>query len=79
VAVDTHQRVERQRALRGRDGGVVLGRDVVDKAHQPPTARARHVLHHDRRIARQVAAEVARDEPRIGVISYGPPGAAAGF
>jgi len=68
MALDTHERVERQRALDGGDGGAVLRRDIGHEAHEPAPARAWHVLHDNRRVAWQMAAEMACQEPRIRVI-----------
>ena len=52
----------------------VLGRHVEHVVRRDHAAGALHVAHHHRRIARRhVPAEMARDQPRIGV------GAAAGI
>ena len=51
----------------------VLGRDVEHVVRRDHGAGALHVAHHHGRIARDVAAEMARHQPRIGV------GAAAGI
>src|SRR5262249_19541064 len=57
------------------DDGAVLGRDVVEKIGGAQAAGAGHVLRDDRRIARDVPAEVARDHASVGVVAA--PGAIA--
>ena len=49
--------------------GAVLRRDVVEIIGELERARARHVLHHDRRIARDMPAEMAGEDAGVGVIA----------
>ena len=56
-----------------RDRGAVLRRVVVEVIDRAQRARARHVLHHDGRIARNVAPDMARDQPAIDVVAAAGP------
>src|SRR5262249_29490285 len=47
----------------------VLGGDIVQVVGGTESAGGRHVLWHDRRIARNVVAEVSRDRARINVVA----------
>src|ERR1043166_7557183 len=69
------QRCDQDLTLEHLHRGAVSRRDVVEIAGRHRAGRARHVLHHERRIARDKAAEVARDEPRIGVVAAADRGA----
>ena len=55
------------------EGGAVLGRGAVEKVGRPQAAGARHVLHRDRRIARNEAPEVPRQQPRREVVAAARP------
>src|SRR5262245_41708981 len=68
MALYSHQRLEGNAALDGRDGTAVLRRHIGHEGDQPPPARTRHVLHDDVRLPGQMPAEMACEEPRIGII-----------
>ena len=51
------------------DGGAVPGRDRVHVAGRLVAARARHVLHHDRRVAGNVFAHVAAERAAVVVVA----------
>src|SRR5262245_48712344 len=70
-----HQRLEGVPALDGGDRGAVLGRDVGPEADQPAAAGAGHVLHDDRRVAGQMLAEMAPEQPRISIVGTARTGA----
>src|ERR671921_866117 len=53
----------------GADDGAVLRRDVVEPVGEAEAAGALHVLGDDRRIARDVLAEVARDQAAVDVVA----------
>jgi len=55
------------------DRGAVLGRDRVEVVGGAQAAGARHVLHHDIGIARDVAAEMARQQARDDVVTAARP------
>ena len=56
-------------ALDERDGGAVLGRDVEHVVGGGEAAGRRHVLHDDGGIAGDVPADMARHQPRLGVVA----------
>src|SRR5262249_21237307 len=64
---------ERHVARERADGGAVLGREVVEIIDRAQAAGARHVLHDHARIAGNEPAEMARQEPRIGVVTAARP------
>src|SRR5439155_9903514 len=49
--------------------GAVLGRHGLHIGGELVAAGARHVLRHDYRVAGDVAAEFAREQPRISVVA----------
>src|SRR5215469_12443032 len=57
------------------DRGAVLGGDALQIEHGPNTAGARHVLHHDVRIAGNVRGEIRREGERVGGVAAARPGA----
>ena len=69
-----HRRAAEQR-LQDRAGkdraghGAVLRRDGIDIPGRAVRSGAAHVLHHDRRIAGDVIAEMAREQPCVGVVA----------
>ena len=63
------QRLHRHAAAEHADGRAVLGRDVVEVVRGLERARARHVLHHDGRIAGDVLADMAGENAGIGVVA----------
>ena len=80
--VEAHRLGRQQRCGRDAVGHhaehrAVARRDVVELVHQREARRARHVLHDRGRIARQVFAEVARQQPRGEIVAAARPGADA--
>ena len=63
------QRIEAGAAADGADHRAVLVGDVVEPVGEPQAAGAFHVLRRHRRIAGNVLAEVARDQPRVDVVA----------
>src|SRR5262249_5753122 len=59
----------------GRDGGAILGRLAEHIIGSPNMAGTRHVLGHDRRLAGNMAGEMARDDARVGIEPASDPGA----
>jgi hypothetical protein len=51
------------------NGGAVLGGDIVEIVDRLEAAGSRHVLRNEPWIARDVAAHMARERPRIDVIA----------
>src|SRR6266404_4557302 len=47
----------------------VLGRQTVKIIHGLEAARARHILHHERRIARDIATHVTRQRPGVDIVA----------
>ena len=68
-ARDREQRRDRYGAAESADGGAVLDRDPVDIVGRLDAAGARHVLRHHIGPARNMLAQIARQEPPIGVIA----------
>ena len=52
-----------------RERGAVLGRDIVEIIRRPQAAGARHGLHHDERIARDVPPHVVREQARVEIVA----------
>ena len=69
VDLGRRERFGDQARIERGDDGAVLGRVGVEIAHRRHAGRARHVLHDDVRIARDVAAEMARQQARILVVA----------
>jgi len=63
------QRIERGAPAGGANHAAVARRSTVEIIGQPQAAGAFHVLRHDGGIARDVAAEMARDQPGVKVIT----------
>src|SRR6266550_7215280 len=51
------------------DDGAVLGRDIEDRVHREEAAGAGLVLRHDRRLSRNVLAEMTGEEPPQCVVA----------
>ena len=47
----------------------VLGRQTVKIIHGLEAARARHILHHERGIARDIATHVTRQRPGVDIVA----------
>ena len=67
-ALHAEQRPERAAASHGGERGAVLRRLLVHEVGQPDRARAFHVARHDRRVAGNVLADVARDHAAVEVV-----------
>ncbi len=52
-----------------RDGGAVLRCHIINVVGRAKASRTRHILHDDRRVARNEAAEMAREHPGIDVVT----------
>ena len=63
------QRIEAGAAADGADHRAVLVGDVVEPVGEPQAAGAFHVLRRHLRIAGNVLAEMARDQPRVDVVA----------
>jgi len=73
VGIVRDQSDQRHIAAEQTDCGAVLGRDRVEVVGGAQAAGARHVLHHDIGIARNVAAEIARQQARDDVVTAARP------
>jgi hypothetical protein len=62
------ERIERNPALDHADDQPVLGRDVEQVVGRQKAAAARHVLRHDGRLARDVAAQVCGEGAGVEVV-----------
>ena len=51
------------------DGGAVVRGDRIEMVRGAQAAGPRHVLHHDRGVAGNVAAEISRDQPRAEIVA----------
>src|SRR5712672_1998367 len=69
VARLSKQRIDRGASADGAERRAVLGGDVVEPVGETDAGRAFHVLRHYGRIAGQVLADVAGQEPRVEVVA----------
>ena len=69
IGIAAKKRDQHHVARKQTERGAVLGRDRIDVVRCAQAAGSRHVLHHHARIARDVSADVAREQAGIDVIA----------
>ena len=64
-----HELIHQERRIHRGDHGAVLRRRRVDGIGSAHAARARHVLHSDRRLPGNMVGEMARQEARVNIVA----------